>query len=448
MNLYAQRTATPGGRQNRRTPAITAESMPMIQRKAGCACGGGCPRCEEKAQPKLRGSQPGDALEREADSIADTVMRALEEGGASTAPAAAPATTAPSELSANLAGGGAPLDRTMRGFFEPRFQTDLSGVRIHTGAAAARLANDYSARALTYGNHIVFNAGEYAPQTGEGKRLMAHELAHVQQQARTPSVARQVMRACDKRTTGVDDAQVMMDAARATALSAVTAARAAFKPMKGKTITLLDRHFHCPTTGQMIEAEKALAAIEGAIPTVSADCLPESDVECAGGNFGHAQDGTGNLSVCPPWFSGMTAIQRAVTFIFAAAVGLGRNKRCRRSEACYDDYVKKAPEMLQNPYSFAWFAVEAAKLSTPDNSIVPCRPQGTGMHYVVSPAALKDPTQIRRLSGFDPIPPGSRFAELQSDSSGKYFIYDDNIEGARQYLPDEPKRYYFPNGRP
>jgi hypothetical protein len=35
---------------------------------------------------------------------------------------------------------------------------------------------------LTIGNNIVFNEGEYNPATNEGKKLLAHELAHVVQQ--------------------------------------------------------------------------------------------------------------------------------------------------------------------------------------------------------------------------------------------------------------------------
>jgi hypothetical protein len=392
-------------------------------------------------------SQPGDSHEREADSVAERVMRMPQAVSSSAHATGSDTGPLPSELAGQLT-GGASLDRVTRSFFEPRFQSSLANVRVHTGARASTLADSYQARAFTYGNHVVFNAGDYAPHTNEGRRLIAHELAHVQQQRQTSTLARQIMRTCDKKTTGVDDAQALMDSARAAGLAAVQAATAAFKPMRSRTITLLDRHFHCPSTTQMIEVKKTLSAIEGKMPSVVADCLSSADSDCDGGNFGHAQDGTGDLGLCPPWFSGMTDVQRAVTFIFAAAVGLGRNQRCRRSETCYDDYTQNAATMLQNPYSYAWFAVEAAGLSPPDNSIVPCRPQGTGFYYVVSPAARKDPTQIRRLSGFDPIPPGSEIVEVYSDSSGKDFIYHNDIEGAKQYLPNETKRYYFPNGRP
>jgi len=55
---------------------------PMIQRKASCACGGGCPGCQSQSplQTKLAVSQPGDIYEQEADRIAQQVMRMPEPG--------------------------------------------------------------------------------------------------------------------------------------------------------------------------------------------------------------------------------------------------------------------------------------------------------------------------------------------------------------------------------
>src|SRR2546430_12029300 len=51
----------------------------LIQRKSNCACGGGCPRCQEDShhhgiQPKLTINTPGDKYEQEADRVADQVM--------------------------------------------------------------------------------------------------------------------------------------------------------------------------------------------------------------------------------------------------------------------------------------------------------------------------------------------------------------------------------------
>lgn len=59
---------------------------------------------------------------------------------------------------------------------------DFSHVRLHTDARAAESARAVGAHAYTAGHHIVFEAGQYAPQTSEGRALIAHELTHVQQQ--------------------------------------------------------------------------------------------------------------------------------------------------------------------------------------------------------------------------------------------------------------------------
>lgn len=61
-------------------------------------------------------------------------------------------------------------------------RADFGGVRVHTDSRAAESARAVGARAYTVGNHVVFGAGRYAPQTSEGKSLLAHELTHVQQQ--------------------------------------------------------------------------------------------------------------------------------------------------------------------------------------------------------------------------------------------------------------------------
>jgi hypothetical protein len=159
-------------------------------------------------QTKLAINQPGDRYEQEADRVAETVMRMpepqvqrkcaaceeeeqvqrqpLEEEEEElqmkeAAPAAAPATAPPIVQSA-LSAPGRPLDAGTRASLEPRFGADFSGVRVHTDAQAAESAQAINARAYTVGRDVVFGAGQYAPQTGAGRRLIAHELAHVVQQ--------------------------------------------------------------------------------------------------------------------------------------------------------------------------------------------------------------------------------------------------------------------------
>ncbi len=69
-----------------------------------------------------------------------------------------------------------------RAFMESRFGHDFSKVRVHADASAAMSAQSVNARAYTLGQDIVFGAGQYAPGTAQGRRLLAHELTHVVQQ--------------------------------------------------------------------------------------------------------------------------------------------------------------------------------------------------------------------------------------------------------------------------
>jgi hypothetical protein len=82
-----------------------------------------------------------------------------------------------------IASSGQPLDPQVRSTLEPRFGHDFSNVQIHTDEGAARSADAVQAHAYTVGSHIVFNAGQYAPQSEGGQQLIAHELAHVVQQS-------------------------------------------------------------------------------------------------------------------------------------------------------------------------------------------------------------------------------------------------------------------------
>jgi hypothetical protein len=165
-------------------------------------------------QPKLVVSQPGDAREREADRAAEAVIRgdpaAVREGSANHAPIrrmcancadeqrkpqeevpvhakrvseAAGPTGADAGPLAALEGGGQALPAALRAEFEPRFGHDFGGVRMHTGARAGASAQALGARAYTWGRHVVFGPGQFDPASTGGRRLLAHELAHVVQQS-------------------------------------------------------------------------------------------------------------------------------------------------------------------------------------------------------------------------------------------------------------------------
>ncbi|WP_116132692.1 DUF4157 domain-containing protein [Tropicimonas sp. IMCC34043] len=167
------------------------------------------------AAPSVRIAPPDCAAEREADRIADAILRgerasapntAIDNGaihrqcaacasGGKPCPdcaedevetlmlsRAGPATAGGAgAAAAQVGGGGRPLPAGLRGYFEPRFGQDLSAVRIHDDPASGAAARGINARAFALGRHIAFAPGEFAPETKDGRRLIAHELAHVVQ---------------------------------------------------------------------------------------------------------------------------------------------------------------------------------------------------------------------------------------------------------------------------
>ena len=74
------------------------------------------------------------------------------------------------------------LPDQLRGQFEQSLGADLSGVRVHTGAAANEASTALGARAYAVGQDVFMGAGQYAPDTADGAWLLAHEVAHTVQQ--------------------------------------------------------------------------------------------------------------------------------------------------------------------------------------------------------------------------------------------------------------------------
>ena len=79
---------------------------------------------------------------------------------------------------------GRPLGANELAFFGTTFGHDFSQVRVHTDGHAAASVSRAGALAYTVGEHVFFAGGGPAPATRSGRRLLAHELAHVIQQRR------------------------------------------------------------------------------------------------------------------------------------------------------------------------------------------------------------------------------------------------------------------------
>ncbi len=157
-------------------------------------------------QRKLVVGQTNDPLEHEADRMADQVMRMpAPEVAPTTAPPrvshkcdpceaeerlqtkeARPQSAvgeAPGSVHEALSSPGQPLDAATRAYFESRFGYDFSKVRVHIDGNATESAREVNALAYTIGPNIVFGEGRFTPETPAGRRLLAHELAHVVQRA-------------------------------------------------------------------------------------------------------------------------------------------------------------------------------------------------------------------------------------------------------------------------
>jgi len=157
-----------------------------------------------KIQTKLEISHPGDIYEQEAEKIANNIMqkpndKSLEYDSSSetienrddneclkiSKSSASNDIEIPEDFlheMKNAAQDGISLDKETRTFMESRFGYDFSQIRIHTDEKASRSASNLGSIAYTNGIDIFFGSGQYRPQTREGKRLIAHELAHTIQQ--------------------------------------------------------------------------------------------------------------------------------------------------------------------------------------------------------------------------------------------------------------------------
>ncbi|MEA2900088.1 MAG: hypothetical protein QOJ84_5703 [Bradyrhizobium sp.] len=198
-------------------PAISAAASPQVSRK--------CAECEQekKLQMKPAGVQIAGG---EAPAIVHQVLRSP----------------------------GQPLDAATRSYMEPRFGHDFSHVRVHHGTSAEQSASALNAHAYAVGNNIVFGAGRSAPETNEGRRLIAHELAHVVQQgcsARQPVLRRSPDAA--KKPDGPDPAEAAKEPMLAVAaieanwklLSSVSAPYALLKPWRAHgdaVVALIQQH--------------------------------------------------------------------------------------------------------------------------------------------------------------------------------------------------------------
>jgi hypothetical protein len=181
----------------------------------GCGCDTGapapCPKCAAKAWAQVPLGAPNDPLEAEADRMADALDRrptTAAAGGADAPPDEGgnalgrltehPLGGAPAVLGRALSEGGQALPAATRAHFESAFGYDFSRVRVHAGSRAGAAARALSSRAFTWGQHVAFAPGQYAPHSAGGRHLLAHELTHVVQQSGAGRPAAAAAKAVDE----------------------------------------------------------------------------------------------------------------------------------------------------------------------------------------------------------------------------------------------------------
>lgn len=161
----------PGDRYEREADRLSEQvmRMPVPQLQRACACGGTCPKCKAKQR-----EQENERLQ----------TQRLPTG-------ATGESVAPPIVHEVLATPGQSLDPATRGFMESRFGHDLSRIRVHADSRAAESARAVEALAYTVGKDVVFGAGQYAPHSPAGRKLLAHELTHTLQQGASTAPALQ-----------------------------------------------------------------------------------------------------------------------------------------------------------------------------------------------------------------------------------------------------------------
>jgi hypothetical protein len=190
---------------------------------------------------------------------------------------------------------GQALDIETQSFFEPRFGYDFSDVRIHADGAAGASARSVGALAYTIGSHVVFDAAQYSPRSDWGRRLLAHELAHVIQQGRGQHT---VQRTPDPRTGPSADV-IAVDQIVAALLepqeTGVGNFSAAFSALNGMWMAVMLRsleqlnerglldllHDNCPANMPRVQAALVAVSTKGThqawqiLSTAAFETLPE-----------------------------------------------------------------------------------------------------------------------------------------------------------------------------
>lgn len=171
-------------------------------------------------QPKMKVGAANDPMETEADKVASAVVKSMNSNTEALSSGISRKTALPiaqrrvgleqeeerigkegGEVSRNVEstiqqakGNGSSLDASLQRDMGNALGADFSSVKVHNDNESDALNKAVGARAFTTGNDIFFKRGEYDPSSPGGQELIAHELAHVVQQAGPSIKAKHIQR--------------------------------------------------------------------------------------------------------------------------------------------------------------------------------------------------------------------------------------------------------------
>ena len=195
-------------RSERRTNDTDSTAPQRLSRPGGSALSLG----DAVVQAKLTVGPAVDPYEREADAVADRVVRSLSGGAgnatdsdaarrdphrpnepesvarriqraAATIGAEGGAVDADTDRAIRSSrGGGKAMPMDARTKMEGAFGADFGSIRVHEGPQATELNNRIQAKAFTVGRDVYFRDGMPDTASAAGQHLLAHELTHTLQQ--------------------------------------------------------------------------------------------------------------------------------------------------------------------------------------------------------------------------------------------------------------------------
>lgn len=258
----------------------------------------------------------------------------------------------------------------------PIWQPSLSVMGAAPGRALSITPpSTVQAKAITPGKDVAFGAGQHAPQSAEGQKLLAHEVAHLGQQGQAatgqpPQQNAGEYRNCSRlQTCKAITRKNLAHAVVGKAIQALSSVQPGKTP--AAITSLLSQHFNQATSEEIQEIRGRYESIRAILGAPIQFVCEESREQCTlpdgrpGGGFA-----TGNeIHLCPYYFGIYTCPTQVRTMIHEAAhlsPGFNVDIYADGGDGAYKDL--KAPVAKGNPDSYAMFALGVS----PGVSCDPC----------------------------------------------------------------------------